>query len=192
MEKNKVDVETMKFGQCEKSIFIFIIGLFIFALLVVINSVVRFQQGEGIPFWYSLLIIMGCFIQFMSMLWLIFKVRGSRVLPQIDETLPEEAANFRVTSDGIIFSDFVNKGIYGKAETVNYGKNADYMDDGLFPMRTLNGNPAMITYDLVNTSLDLRRSIARKYMKRYVKDGPDAYKIWKQKKTEGKVWKIKK
>lgn len=172
----------MRFGNLEKGVFIYVSGMMPFIILIYINKIAVFKAGEQIPFWYSIMIIMGCFIQFMGIVWIVAKARGSRSYVMMDETAPEEITDVRVTKDGIIIPLFAPKGTYGKAETLCYGENADFMDDGEFPLRTINGNPAMITYDLSNTALDLRRSIARKYMRKHVENGVDGYKHWKKKK----------
>ena len=170
----------MRFGNLEKGLFLYVSGMLPFLLLIYINKIAVFKAGEQIPFWYSLMIVMGCFIQLMGIVWIIAKSRGSRSYVLMDDAFPEEVVVIRITKDGIIIPLFAPKGTYGKAETTCYGENADFMDDGAFPLRTINGNPAIIVYDLLNTALDFRRSIARKYMKRHVEDGPDGYKHWKR------------
>ncbi len=37
-----------------------------FGILIYINSIVVFTEGEMIPFWYSIMMIMGVFISFMG------------------------------------------------------------------------------------------------------------------------------
>lgn len=174
----------MRFGNLEKGLFLYVSGMMPFWILMYINSIAVFKEGEMIPFWYSIMMLMGVFIQFMGLIWIVAKSRGSRSYVMMDEANPEEVVVIRVTKDGIIIPLFAPKGTYGKAETLCYGENADFMDDGSFPLRTINGNPAIIVYDLLNNALDFRRSIARKHMKRYVENGVDGYKIWKRIKKE--------
>ena len=170
----------MRFGNLEKGVFIYISGMMPFIILIYINKIAVFKAGEQIPFWYSIMIVMGCFIQFMGIIWIVSKFRGSRAYVLADDAAPEEVVVIRVTKDGIILPLFAPKGTYGKAETLCYGENADFMDDGEFPLRTINGNPAIITYDLLNTAMDFKRSIARKYMRKHVENGPDGYKHFKK------------
>jgi hypothetical protein len=174
----------MRFGNREKTVLIYIVGLLPFLILIYINKIAVFKEGEMIPFWYTLLLIMGCFIQFIAILWIIAKVSGNRTPPLMDDAGPEEVVTIRVTKDGIIVPLFAPKGRYGKAETVCYGSDADFMDTGDFPLRTIGGSPAIIVFDMLNTSMDLRRSVARKYMKKHVENGVDGYKIWKRKKSD--------
>jgi len=171
-----------RFGNLEKGVFMYVMGMFPFAILMWVNSVAHFQAGEQIPMWYSLLMMMAVFIQFIGVIWIVAKVRGNRAYILMDDTAPEEIVLIRVTKDGVIVPTVAPKGMYGKAETLCYGENADFMDDGEFRLRLINGCPAIITYDLLNTAIDLKRSISRKYQKRYVENGIDGYKIWKRKK----------
>ena len=175
----------MRFGNLEKGVFLYVSGMMPFLILIYINKIAVFAEGEQIPFWYSIIIMMGCFIQFMGIIWIVAKARGSRSYVFMDDANPEEVVVLRVTKDGIILPLFAPKGTYGKAETSCYGENADFMDDGEFPLRTINGNPAIITYDLLNTALDFKRSIARKQMTRHVENGIEGYKLWKKKKDVG-------
>lgn len=169
----------MRFGNLEKGVFIYVSNMMPFFMLIYINKIAVFAAGEQIPFWYSIMIVMGCFIQFMGLIWIVSKARGTRSYVFMDDANPEEVVVLRFTKDGILVPLFAPKGTYGKAETLCYGENADFMDDGEFPLRTINGNPVIVTYDLLNTALDFKRSIARKYMKKHVENGPEGYKLWK-------------
>lgn len=169
----------MRFGNLEKGVFIYVSGMMPFVILIYINNIAVFKAGEQIPFWYSIMIIMGCFIQFMGIIWIVAKSRGTRSYIMMDEIAPGETVVIRVTYDGVIVPTIAPKGTSGKAETLCYGDNADFMDDGEFRLRLINGCPAIIVYDALNMAIDLRRSFARKKMKQHVENGPDAYKHWK-------------
>lgn len=170
----------MRFGNLEKGLFIFLSGMMPFLILIYINNIAVFREGEQIPFWYSIMIIMGCFIMLMGIIWIIAKSRGTRSYIMMDEIAPDETVVIRVTYDGVIVPTVAPKGTSGKAETLCYGDNADFMDDGEFRLRLVNGAPAIIVYDALNMAIDLRRSFARKKMKQHVENGPDAYKHWKR------------
>jgi hypothetical protein len=172
-----------RFGNREKAVFIFVIGMVPILIIVIINNLVT-VGGEQIPFWYNALLIMGTLIEFMGLIWIISKVSSSRTVPLIDDTEPNESVVIRVTKDGIIIPLICPKGTYGTAQTLCYGNDADFIDTGDFPLRTVNGNPAMIVFDMLNTSQDLRRSVARSFMKRHVESGRDGYKTAK---IKGKV-----
>ena len=181
----------MRFGNLEKGLFIYVIGMMPFAILIWINKIAFFKEGEQIPFWYSIMMIMAVFIQFMGVVWIVAKVRGNRVYVFMDEIAPDEIVLIRVTKDGIVVPTVAPKGTYGKAETLCYGDDADFMDDGAFRLRLINGVPVIIVYDLLNTAIDLRRSMARKIMSKHVENGPEGYKIWKRLWRHGKPKKDK-
>ena len=166
----------MRFGTLEKGVFMYVSGMLPFGILIYINSIVVFTEGEMIPFWYSIMMIMGVFISFMGLIWVVLKVRGNRAYILTDDTAPEEIVIIRVTNDGVVVPTVAPKGTYGKAETLCYGEDADFMDDGASRLRLINGSPVIITYDLLNNAIDLRRSMTRKIWKRHVENGTEAYK----------------
>jgi len=176
----------MRFGTLEKGVVLYVTGMFPFWILIYINSIATFKDGEMIPFWYSIMMVMGVFISFMGLLWIVLKVRGNRAYIFTDETAPEEIVIIRVTNDGVIVPTVAPKGTYGKAETICYGDDADIMDDGESRLRLINGTPAIIAYDLLNNAIDLKRSLTRKIMKRHVENGPEAYELWKKLKLKKK------
>uniref|UniRef100_A0A6M3M267 Uncharacterized protein n=1 Tax=viral metagenome TaxID=1070528 RepID=A0A6M3M267_9ZZZZ len=104
----------------------------------------------------------------------------------IDRCKPDETTWLRITKDHIIVPQFVDKGPYGQTKGVTYKQKADVIDDGSFPIRWLNGNPSILMYDLMNTNVDLKKSIARKKMKiRFgIRSGVEAYD---KAKKEGQV-----
>ena len=169
----------LRFGNLEKGLFIYIIGLVPIVLLIIINKLL------GLPFWYNLLLILAMFMNFMGVIWIIIQVRKNRATPMIDEAGPEEVKAIRVTKDGIIIPQFVPKGLYGVAETIIYGRDADFHDEADFPLRTIDGSPAILIFDWLNTAIDVRRSVARKHWKKYSSpNGPSAYE---QAKKQNKV-----
>lgn len=170
----------MRFGHCEKGLFVYIVGLMPFLILIYVNKI------AGAVFWYNLLIFFGVFMNFMGIMWIILNIRKNKLSPLINNCDPGETVAIRVTKDGIIIPQFVPKGLFGIAKTVIFGENADFTDNVDFPLRTISGSPAILVFDWLNTAIDLRRSVARKHWKRYVPNGPDAYKQFKEKKDEEK------
>ena len=156
-------------------------------LLLFVNKVAYFKEGEQIPFWYSLLIIMSMFIMLMGLMWIVLQVKKNRADVVMDETKPEEVKVFRVTRDGIMLTQFAPKGTFGNIETLAYGEDVDFEDLGEFPLRTLDGSPAVLVFDMLNVVIDPRRSVSRRYMKKHVSSGKEGYNIWKQKKIKEKV-----
>lgn len=170
----------MRFGNCEKGAMLYVIGLFPLIILLFINKIAIFQAGEQVPFWYSLLMVMSMFLTFMGLIWIILSINKNRLRGLMDEIKPEEVVLLRITQDGIFIPQVAPKGTFGTAKTVIYGEDADFFDTGEFPMKTLNGNRAMLVYDLMNVSINPKRSVARKVMKKYVSDGRDGYKLAKK------------
>lgn len=140
----------------------------------------------GMPFWYGLLIFISAFINFFAQLWPVIQIRKNRLMPLLDEAYPDETVWLRFTKDKIFIPQFVKKSTFGVTKGLIYGEKADILDDGDFPVKTLNGNPATITFDLMNTTIDLKKSLARRFMKkRYnVESGVDGYKLAR---VDGKV-----
>lgn len=171
----------MKFGHCEKAIAIFLAGQipYLISFYILANFV-------NDSFLILLLMLFGIFISFIAIIWLPLNIYKFRNRAMIDETAPEEVKVIRVTRDGIIIPMVAPKGMFGKIETMIYGKAADFNDSGDFPLRTLDGSPAVIVYDMINEVIDLRRSVAHKFMRLHVKNGTDGYKhAKKQRKVEG-------
>lgn len=122
----------------------------------------------------------------MAIIWLPYHIRKNRLTPLLDDAAPYETVWLRFTKDKIFIPQFVKKGTFGVTKGLIYGEKADILDDGDFAVKTLNGNPAVITYDLVNTTIDLKKSLGRRIMKkRYnIESGVEGYNIAR---TGGKV-----
>lgn len=176
----------MRFGHCEKGLSLFIVGIVPLLLILYINRIVTFQEGDVIPLWYNLLIVIAMFMMFMGIIWIILHIRTTKAFVMLDETQPEEVKVFRITRDGIILAQFAPKGLYGTVETIVYGEDADFEDMGEFPLRSLDGSPSVLVFDMLNTVINPVRSVARKYMKHHISDGIDGYKLWKRIKKEKK------
>ena len=159
----------MRYGHCEKGLTLWLISIVPLLLMVI----------YGMPFFYKLSAGIVAFISFFAQLWPTFQIYKNRLTPLLDEATPDETVWLRFTKDHVFVPQFVKKGTLGNTKGVIYGEKADILDDGDFPVKTLNGNSAIITYDLINTSIDLKKSLARRFMKkRYdVTGGVDGYKL---------------
>lgn len=169
----------MRYGHCEKAVTLWLIAIIPTLILVMM----------GMPFFYKVATFVSWFISFSAVLWLPFQINKNRLNPLLDDAKPDETVWLRITKDQVFIPQFVKKSTLGLTKGLIYGEKADVLDDGDFPIKTLNGNPANIQYDIVNTTIDLKKSLARRVMmKRYnVKSGIDAYNIALR---EGKVMKI--
>lgn len=125
----------------------------------------------------AILVFFSIVIGMFSVAWLPMLVSKYQLRPAIDKIKKNETTWCRVTLDRTILPQFVDKGPYGQTRGVTHKEKADVIDDGEFPCKWLNGNPAIIMYDGLNTSIDLRKSVARKQMKIKfnVRNGIEAY-----------------
>lgn len=121
-----------------------------------------------------------------SVSWLPYLVTKYHLRPGIDKCKANETTWARFTKDHIFMPQFVDKGGYGQTKGVTFKEKADVIDDGSFIVHWLNGNPCIIMYDLMNTSIDLNKSVARKLMrqKHKIRSGIEGYE---KAKIEGKV-----
>jgi len=133
----------------------------------------------GMPFFYTIATAFTIFISFFAQMWPIHQVRKNRLTPLLDDAMPNETVWLRFTKDRIFIPQFVRKGIFGDTKGIIYGEKADQLDEGEFPIKTLNGNPAVLVYDMMNTTIDLRKSVSRRFMKkRYnIENGVEGYNI---------------
>jgi len=180
----------IRMGHSEYSILIWIIS--IFPLFIVLLIPPPLFGGEALivfnsyRFFIIILIIFSIIIGIFAICWMPFLIAKYRLRPQIDRCKEGETTWCRVTKDRIITSQFVDKGPYGQNKGVTYREKADIIDDGSFACKYLNGNPAVIMYDLMNTNADLNKSVARKEMKKThgIRSGVEGYK---KAKKHGKV-----
>jgi len=167
-------MKRVRFGHPEYGICCYLIS--IFCLMAICFM--------GPPTVVIVLIIASMFFGIIGVTWLPYIVAKNQLRPAIDRAKPDETTWLRITKDHIIAPQFVDKGPYGLTKGVTHKEKADVIDDGSFPVRWLNGNPAIIMYDLMNTNADLNKSVARKKMKEQygVRSGIEAYNIAKDKK----------
>jgi len=138
------------------------------------------------PWVIIFLVIMEIIIGFASISYMPHMVAKYQLRAAIDKCKEDETTWCRVTKDRILAPQFVDKGPYGLNKGITYGDKADIIDDGSFPVKWLNGNPCVIMYDLMNTNIDLNKSVARKEMaKKFgIKSGVEGYM---KARKEGKV-----
>jgi hypothetical protein len=114
--------------------------------------------------------------------WMPYLITKNHLRPAIDKCGHNETTWLRITKDRIVLPQFADKGPYGQTKGVTFREKADVMDDGAFPIRWLNGNPGIIMYDMMNTNVDLNKSVARKLMKQEhgIRSGIEGYHKAKQ------------
>jgi len=157
----------VRFGNSETSIMIWLISMFCSMSILFMNP----------PAIIIILVLVGILFGLLAICWMPYMVSKNQLRPAIDRCKPDETTWCRVTKDHIIVPQFVNKGPYGQTKGLTYKEKADVIDDGSFPVRWLNGNPCIIMYDLMNTNVDLNKSVARKKMKIKfgIRNGVEAY-----------------
>ena len=154
-------------GNPEISILCWFIGMFLLLLMVFL----------GMPTVYAIFTIMAIIFTLFGAAWCPYLICRYNLRPAIDRCKPGETTWLRVTKDHIIAPQFVDKGSYGQTKGVTFKDKADVLDDGEFGIRWLNGNPGIIMYDLMNTNVDLNKSVARKKMKQEygIRSGVEGY-----------------
>ena len=165
----------IRIGHPEYGIITWIVGQIPLLLILFFNP----------PFIVTLLIFASITISVFGVTWLPHIISKNQLRPAIDKCKPGETTWCRVSKDRIIVPQFVTKGPYGQTKGVVYREKADVIDDGAFPIRWLNGNPCILMYDLMNTSIDLNKSVARKIMKKNfdIRSGIEAYEKCKKEKA---------
>lgn len=170
----------MRYGHCEKGLSLWIISM----------VPLFFMCMFGMPFIYKICAGLIAFISFFAQLWPIIHIHKNRLTPLLDEAHPDETVWLRFTKDHIFVPQFVPKSTLGNTKGIIYGEKADVLDDGDFPIKTLNGNSGIIVYDLINTAIDLKKSLGRRIMKkRYnITSGVDGYILARK---DGKIMTVK-
>jgi len=161
-------VSKIRFGNCEYAIITWVISIIPLLFIIMMNA----------PLIVIVLVFASVFIGMAAIAWLPMLIGKYRLRPAIDKCGENETTWCRVTKDRIIIPQFVSKGPYGQTKGVVNREKADVVDDGSFPCKWLNGNSAIMMYYMMNTNIDLRKSVARKKIKfRWkVRNGVDAYK----------------
>jgi hypothetical protein len=165
-----------RFGHCEISVSIWLVGLLPLLIVFMFNP----------PFIIFILVFVNIIFGLFAITYLPYLISRYSLRPGLDKCKRNETTWLRITKDHIIMPQFVDKGPYGQTKGVTYREKADVVDDGSFPVKWRNGNPGIIMYDLMNTSVDLRKSVARKQIQREhgVRNGVEAYE---KAKKEGEV-----
>ena len=165
-----------RFGNPEGSILLWFVGIMPLVIVFLTDP----------PLLVLICIFASILFTLVAICWLPYLISKYQLRPGIDKCVRNETTWARVTKDRILIPQFVDKGPYGQTKGVTYKEKADVIDDGSFPIRWLNGNPCILMYDLMNTSIDLNKSVARKKMSQKfgIRSGIEGYE---QAKAKGKV-----
>jgi len=167
-------MKRIRFGHSEYSIGCWIVSVFCTLCVVFMNP----------PVIVMILIFAGIFFGAIAICWMPYIIAKNQLRSAIDRCKPDETTWLRITKDHIIVPQFVDKGPYGQTKGITYKEKADVIDDGSFPIRWLNGNPSILMYDMMNTNVDLNKSVARKIMRKEhgIRNGIEAYNKAKKEK----------
>ena len=157
----------LRFGTPEATIMIWFMGLL--PLMIILST-----NPPGLVMICVFASIMFTLISACMMPYIVTK---NHLRPAIDKCGQNETTWLRITKDRIVIPQFVDKGPYGQTKGTTFREKADVIDDGSFPIRWFNGNPCILMYDLMNTSIDLNKSVARKKMQKEhgIRSGIEGY-----------------
>ena len=167
-----VDINKIRVGAPEVSICCWFVGMFLMLLMIFM----------GMPWFYILFTVFSIVFTLVGAAWCPWLICKYKLRPAIDRCRPGETTWLRITKDHIIAPQFVDKSSYGNTKGVTFKDKADVLDDGEFVVRWLNGNYGLLMFDLMNTNVDLYKSVARKLMKeKYgIRSGIEGYQKAKQ------------
>ena len=155
-------------GQQSVSAMIYIVGL--------IPLVIAISGGMHIiPIF---LIIISIVLTLFALVWILYLISYNRLGSLINRISPtNEVVWVRITKDKQLVFQVSKKGVYGQTKSVTYGKKSDVIDKGDFPIRLLNGNNAILTYDKLSHNVNADEAVAWKqlYKQHNVQSGEEAY-----------------
>lgn len=157
----------MRWGTPENSVSIGLVGLMIQFFMIIL----------GMPWYYLIIWMMGIVFFFAAILYPNLKIIWNQLRPEVDKCKPGETVWIRITKNRRKTAQFARNSAYGLTKGVVNHEKAGIIDDGSFPITLLNGNPAILVYDMMNTNVDIKKSIARKKMKEIfnIRSGVEGY-----------------
>ena len=155
-------------GQQSITVAIYIIGLipFLYIFTGPVHLIVR------------VMIIIGLVFTTFSIAWINYVISYNRLSPLINRISPEgQIVWLRITKDGLFVPQIAEKGPYGQTKGTTFKKKADVINKGDFPIRTLCGNNAIITWDKLSHNINPKEAVAwgKIFKKHKVDSGKDAY-----------------
>jgi len=156
-------------GQQSVSVMLYIIGLV--PLIIAIS-----EPMHIIPI---ILIIVSIIFTLFALAWINYLVSYNRLGPLINRIKPEsEVVWVRITKDKLLTFHIAKKGVYGQTKGMTFNKKADVIDKGDFPIRTLSGNNAILTWDKISHNVNAEHTVAWKqlFKKHKVSSGEEAYR----------------
>jgi len=161
-------------GQQEVSVSIMLIGILCFVLILMDRLVSDITK---------ILVVVGMMFCIFAIGWLCYLISYNKLQPLINRIRPEtDIVWVRITKGGMLTFQVAKKGVYGQTKGLVGKYNADVVDKGDFPIRCVNGNSAILVYDMMSHNVNPKNAVGWKQIfKRHKIDrGKDAYGIAKQ------------
>jgi len=156
------------FGAQELGAIMLVVGIFFLSLIFIMEM----------PFIVHLFLLLGLIFIILTFVWINYLISYSGFQPAINKINPEKYDIWaNVSKDHLLTLQVVKKGVYGQTKGIMRGHKADVIDKGDFPIRLKNGNPAILTHDLMSHNMNLKHAIAWKqiFKKEKVRSGKEAY-----------------
>lgn len=161
----------------EISVIFFIFGLIlsIMILKIIMDMWVQVPLMEFILIIF--LLIISLIFYFIAMAWTNYLITKYKLNPFIDRvTNPNYEIWLRFTKDRTFAPQIVMKGPLGQNKGLAHGEKADIINRGDFPITLLNGNRAVIKYDLLSHNVNLDHVVGWQLIKKkHGMLGYDAY-----------------
>jgi len=83
----------------------------------------------------------------------------------------------RITKNKLLTFQLVKKGVYGQTKGIVHKHKSDVIDKGDFPISTINGNRALLVYDMSSQNINPEHVVAWKniFKKYKVGNAKEAY-----------------
>lgn len=170
-------------GQQEVSVSIMLMGILCFVLILMDRLASDLTK---------ILVIAGMMFCIFAIGWLCYLISYNKLQPLINRIRPEtDIVWVRITKGGMLTFQVARKGVYGQTKGIVSKHHADVVDKGDFPIRTINGNSAILVYDMMSHNANPKNAVAWKqiFKRHKIERGKDAYGIAK---AEGEVIEIDK
>ena len=157
------------FGHQEVSILCYLIG--IFPLIIILSA-------PGSEF-IKILVIFSLIFTLFGIVWINYLISYNDLGPAINRINPSKEIVWGDISKSNLFSfTIAKKGPYGQTKGLRHGQKADVIDKGDFPLRLKNGNPMILTHEMMSHNVNPKEAIGWKqlFKKHKVSTGEEAYK----------------
>jgi len=142
-------------GNQELSIMLSVFGIFFIMIAMLM----------GMPFMYAFILFIGMTLMMSATIWLCYIISYNKLQPLINRIKPEgETVWIRITKSGKLTFQVAKNGPYGQTKGIANHENADVIDKGDFPIRCINGNPAILMWDMTSSNINPKLVVGWKQM----------------------------